>query len=43
MELINAITEEIKLRDNGKFGKLNNLSYIELLCLAYKSHISIKG
>ncbi len=43
MELINAITQEIKLRDNGKIGKLNNLSYMELLCLAYKSHISIKG
>lgn len=43
MELINAIREEIKLRDNGKTGKLGNLRYVELLCLAYKSHISIKG
>jgi hypothetical protein len=43
MELVNVIKEEIKLRDNGKLGKLENLSYIHLLCLAHKLRISIKG
>ena len=43
MELAKAIREEIRLRDHGKTGKLGNLRYIELLCLAYKSNISIKG
>ena len=29
------ILQEIKLRDNGKTGKLGNISYLQLLCLAY--------
>lgn len=38
-----AIMNEIKLRDSGKTGKLGKLSYMELLCLAYKENIQIKG
>lgn len=31
-----AVKSELKLRDIGKRGLLGNLSYLELLCLAYK-------
>lgn len=31
-----AVKNELKLRDIGKRGLLGNLSYLELLCLAYK-------
>lgn len=31
-----TIIQEIKLRDNGRTGKLGNISYLQLLCLAYK-------
>jgi len=34
-----AVKSELKLRDVGKRGLLGNLSYLELLCLAYKLHI----
>lgn len=34
-----AVKSELKLRDKGKRGLLENLSYLELLCLAYKLHI----
>ena len=43
MELAKAIEQEIMLRDYGKTGKLGNLSYSHLLCLAHKLNISIKG
>ena len=33
------IIKEIALRDKGKTGELGNLSYIELLSLAYKMGI----
>lgn len=36
MELVNTIMKEIHLRDNGKRGTLENLSNLELFCLAYK-------
>ncbi len=31
-----AVKRELELRDIGKRGILGNLSYLELLCLAYK-------
>ena len=34
-----AVKSELKLRDIGKRGIFGNLSYLELLCLAYKLHI----
>lgn len=43
MELAKAVKQEIMLRDYGKTGKLGNLRYIHLLCLAHKLNISIKG
>lgn len=36
MELVNTIMKEINLRDNGRRGILENLSNLELFCLAYK-------
>lgn len=43
MELAKAVEQEIILRDHGKTGKLGNLRYIQLLCLAHKMHITLKG
>ena len=34
-EMSEIILQEIKLRDNGKTGKLGNIRYLQLLCLAY--------
>ena len=31
-----AVKRELELRDRDKRGMLGNLSYLELLCLAYK-------
>lgn len=36
MELLCKIMQEIKLRDEGKRGCLENLSNLEVFCLAYK-------
>lgn len=36
MELVHAIMKEINLRDKGKRGILENLSNLELFCIAYK-------
>lgn len=33
------VKQELTLRDADKIGKLGNLSYLELLCLAYKLRI----
>ena len=41
MELIKTIREELKLRDQGKRGKMGNISTIELICLAYSLKIRI--
>lgn len=43
MELAKVVEQEIMLRDHGKAGKLKNLRYIHLLCLAHKMHITLKG
>ena len=43
MELAKAVEQEIMLRDHGKIGKLGNLKYIHLLCLAHKLNIALKG
>lgn len=37
--MYDAVKHELELRDRGKRGLLENLSYLELLCLAYKLHI----
>lgn len=34
-----AVKHELELRDKDKRGFLGNLSYLELVCLAYKLHI----
>lgn len=34
-----VVKRELELRDREKRGLLGNLSYLELLCLAYKLHI----
>ncbi len=36
MELIKKVIEEIKLREHGKYGALENLSNVELFALAYR-------
>lgn len=36
MELVKKVVEEIKLRDQGKYGILENLSNLELFALAYR-------
>lgn len=41
MELINAVLEELQLRDSGKRGKMSNLSMLELICLAYSLGVKI--
>lgn len=41
MELINAILEELKLRDSDKRGKMYNLSTLELICLAYSLGVKV--
>lgn len=37
-----AVKQELTLRDAEKTGTLGNLSYLELLCLAYAMKIIIK-
>lgn len=34
-----TVKRELELRDKDKRGLLGNLSYLELVCLAYKLHI----
>lgn len=34
-----AVKHELELRDRDERGILGNLSYLELVCLAYKLHI----
>jgi len=34
-----AVKRELELRDTDKRGLLGNLSYLEVLCLAYKLNI----
>lgn len=34
-----VVKHELELRDRDKRGVLGNLSYLELICLAYKLHI----
>lgn len=37
-----AVKRELELRDKDKRGLLGNLSYLEVLCLAYKLNIFVK-
>ena len=41
MELINAVLEELELRDSDKRGKMYNLSTLELICLAYSLGVKV--
>lgn len=34
-----VVKRELELRDTNQRGLLGNLSYLEVLCLAYKLHI----
>lgn len=43
MELMKRVQEEITLRDQGKYGRLENLTNLELIALAYKLGIKPKG
>lgn len=43
MEMIKAIKEEIALRDKGRIGKLGNLTTLQLIVLAYKLGIQLRG
>lgn len=43
MELIKTIIEEFELRSKGKRGKLDNVSDLELICLAHKLGIKPVG
>lgn len=43
MELIKEIIEEFRLREKGKRGKLENISDLQLICLAYKLGIKPVG
>ena len=36
MGLIATVVDELKLRDEGQQGKLDNLSTVEVICLAYR-------
>jgi hypothetical protein len=38
-----AVKKELKLRDEGKYGIMNNISNAELNCLAFKLGIQPKG
>lgn len=38
-----AIEKELKLRDEGKCGIMNNITTAELICLAYQLDIKLKG
>lgn len=35
-----VVKRELELRDNNKRGALENLSYLEVLCLAYRLGIT---
>ena len=41
MDLINAVLEELKLRDSDKRGKMYNLSTLKLICLAYSLRVKV--
>lgn len=39
MEFVKVVKEEMMLRDQGKRGKLSNLSTLEVIALAYRLKI----
>lgn len=39
MEFVRVVKEEMMLRDQGKRGKLSNLSTLEVIALAYRLKI----
>lgn len=39
MEFVRVVKEEMMLRDQGKRGKLSNLSTLEVIALAYKLNL----